>query len=69
MVPYFLKGISKPVFVAGIQKALVGMYEGEIYNDSLKWPLDPNNAKCYDYYIKFSYRIYQNQILQIPKYY
>ena len=36
MVPYFLKGISKPVFVAGIQKALVGMYEGEIYNDSLK---------------------------------
>ena len=36
IVPYFFKGISKPVFVAGIQKGGVEMYEGEIYNDSLK---------------------------------
>ena len=35
IVPYFFKGISKPVFVAGIQKGGVEMYEGEIYNDSL----------------------------------
>lgn len=36
IVPYFFKGISKPVFVAGIQKNSVEMYEGTIYNDSLK---------------------------------
>jgi hypothetical protein len=34
--PYKIKGISKPVFIAGIQKQHVEMYEGEIYNDSLK---------------------------------
>jgi len=36
IVPYFIKGVQKPVFVAGIQKQSVEMYEGEIYNDSLK---------------------------------
>ena len=36
IVPYFIKGIAKPVFIAGIQKQSVEMYEGEIYNDSLK---------------------------------
>ncbi|MEK0422462.1 MAG: hypothetical protein RLZ95_372 [Bacteroidota bacterium] len=36
IVPYFIKGISKPVFIAGTQKQSVEMYEGEIYNDSLK---------------------------------
>ena len=36
IVPYFIKGVRKPVFVAGIQKQSVEMYEGEIYNDSLK---------------------------------
>lgn len=36
IVPYFVKGIKKPVFVAGIQKQSVEMYEGVIYNDSLK---------------------------------
>ena len=37
IVPYFIKGISKPVFITGTQKQSVEMYEGEIYNnDSLK---------------------------------
>jgi len=36
IVPYFIKGVQKPVFVAGIQKQSVEMYEGEIYDDSLK---------------------------------
>jgi len=36
IVPYFIKGISKPVFIAGIQKQSVEIYDGEIYNDSLK---------------------------------
>ena len=36
IIPYFIKGIAKPVFIAGTQKQSVEMYEGEIYNDSLK---------------------------------
>ena len=36
IVPYFVKGISKPIFITGTQKQSVEMYEGEIFNDSLK---------------------------------
>jgi hypothetical protein len=37
IVPFAIKGISKPVFIAGIQKNSVEMYEGEIFNDDLKY--------------------------------
>jgi len=37
IIPFAIKGISKPVFIAGIQKNSVEMYEGEIFNDSLKY--------------------------------
>jgi hypothetical protein len=36
IVPFMINGFSKPVFIAGTQKNSVEMYDGEIYNDSLK---------------------------------
>jgi hypothetical protein len=53
IVPYFIKGISKPVFIAGIQKGSVEMYEGTIYTDSLK---DLRNRLVQNSFLNFNFR-------------